>query len=108
MQEVREGTNNPFLSVIHVLYLYSFVFLQKLSKVAAPDPFTASSDSIKAGSRKVGEMKLGKKTRYSVSRRAFSPHKGPSFAPLPVGLQRTLLSSAEVLPSFTNQLLRSS
>lgn len=31
---------------------------QKLSKVAAPDPFTASSSSIKDGSRKVGENKL--------------------------------------------------
>ncbi|TFK29686.1 hypothetical protein FA15DRAFT_609770 [Coprinopsis marcescibilis] len=30
----------------------------KLSKVAAPDPFTASSSSIKDGSRKVGENKL--------------------------------------------------
>lgn len=34
------------------------VATQKLSKVAAPDPFTASSSSIKDGSRKVGENKL--------------------------------------------------
>ncbi|KAK0489196.1 PDZ-binding protein [Armillaria novae-zelandiae] len=31
---------------------------KKLSKVAAPDPFTSSSSSIKDGSRKVGENKL--------------------------------------------------
>ena len=42
-------------------------YLQKLSKVAAPDPFTASSDSIKAGTRRVGENKLSKKGRFSVS-----------------------------------------
>ncbi|ETW78638.1 hypothetical protein HETIRDRAFT_155876 [Heterobasidion irregulare TC 32-1] len=31
---------------------------KKLSKVAAPDPFTSTSSSIKDGSRKVGENKL--------------------------------------------------
>ncbi|KIM90377.1 hypothetical protein PILCRDRAFT_812112 [Piloderma croceum F 1598] len=31
---------------------------QKLSKVAAPDPFTATSSSVKDGSRKIGENKL--------------------------------------------------
>lgn len=41
--------------------------IQNSPRLAAPDPFTASSESIKAGSRKVGEMKLGKKTRYNVS-----------------------------------------
>ena len=34
------------------------VYTQKLSKLAAPDPFTSSSQSIKDGSRKVGENKL--------------------------------------------------
>ena len=33
---------------------------QKLSKVAAPDPFTATSTSVKEGSRKIGENKLAK------------------------------------------------
>jgi hypothetical protein len=31
---------------------------QKLSKLAAPDPFTSASSSIKSGDRKVGENKL--------------------------------------------------
>ncbi|KZP19390.1 hypothetical protein FIBSPDRAFT_920169 [Athelia psychrophila] len=31
---------------------------KKLSKVAAPDPFTATSSSVKDGSRKIGENKL--------------------------------------------------
>lgn len=52
---------------------------QKLSKVAAPDPFTATSSSVKDGSRKIGENKLigrpsvggsgsgsGSKNRYQV------------------------------------------
>ncbi|KAH8110782.1 PDZ-binding protein [Phellopilus nigrolimitatus] len=38
---------------------------KKLSKVAAPDPFTSSSDSIRSGSRKIGENKLAKKGRFS-------------------------------------------
>ncbi|KIY49971.1 hypothetical protein FISHEDRAFT_40240 [Fistulina hepatica ATCC 64428] len=41
---------------------------KKLSKVAAPDPFQATSSSIKDGSRKVGENKLlargSAKSRY--------------------------------------------
>lgn len=32
--------------------------LQKLSKVAAPDPFQSTSDGVKDGSRKIGEKKL--------------------------------------------------
>ncbi len=47
---------------------------QKLSKVAAPDPFTSSSSSIKDGSRKVGENKLltrpgSSKNRFQVKSR---------------------------------------
>lgn len=71
VQEVRKGMfilTSKFRT--HTYNLESL--LQKLSKVAAPDPFTTSSDSIKSGSRKVGEIKLGKKSRYSVSRRAVS------------------------------------
>ncbi|PPQ67882.1 hypothetical protein CVT25_010321 [Psilocybe cyanescens] len=45
----------------------------KLSKVAAPDPFTASSSSIKDGTRKVGENKLlsrpgSSKNRFQASK----------------------------------------
>jgi hypothetical protein len=36
----------------------SLLFSQKLSKVAAPDPFTATSSSVKDGSRKIGDNKL--------------------------------------------------
>ncbi|KAJ3566055.1 hypothetical protein NP233_g7241 [Leucocoprinus birnbaumii] len=61
---------------------------KKLSKVAAPDPFTSSSSSIKDGSRKVGENKLlgrpgSSKNRFQVSPRASSlgylsdPDKSP-------------------------------
>ncbi|KAF7789585.1 hypothetical protein EIP86_000531 [Pleurotus ostreatoroseus] len=44
----------------------------KLSKVAAPDPFTSSSQAIKDGSRKVGENKLlsrpgSSKNRFQVA-----------------------------------------
>ena len=42
---------------------------QKLSKVAAPDPFTSTSTSIKDGSRKIGENKL--LTRPGSSRNRF-------------------------------------
>ncbi|KAK0188643.1 hypothetical protein F5146DRAFT_674098 [Armillaria mellea] len=47
---------------------------KKLSKVAAPDPFTSSSSSIKDGSRKVGENKLltrpgSSKNRFQVKSR---------------------------------------
>ncbi len=34
------------------------MFLQKTSKLAAPDPFKSTSQAIKEGSRKVGENKL--------------------------------------------------
>jgi hypothetical protein len=49
--------------------------MQKLSKLAAPDPFKSSSSAIKTGERKVGEnkliskpgsSKLGSKNRYQV------------------------------------------
>ncbi|KAF9038469.1 PDZ-binding protein [Panaeolus papilionaceus] len=46
----------------------------KLSKVAAPDPFTASSSSIKDGSRKVGENKL--LSRPGSSKNRFQPYQG--------------------------------
>lgn len=44
---------------------------QKLSKVAAPDPFSSSSSQVASGSRRVGENKLltkagGSKSRFTV------------------------------------------
>ncbi|KAJ3933132.1 MAG: hypothetical protein NXY57DRAFT_999983 [Lentinula lateritia] len=47
---------------------------KKLSKVAAPDPFTSSSSSIKDGSRKVGENKL--LSRPGSSKNRFQPYQG--------------------------------
>ncbi|KAF8159485.1 PDZ-binding protein [Crassisporium funariophilum] len=54
----------------------------KLSKVAAPDPFTASSSSIKDGTRKVGENKLlsrpgSSKNRFQASLLLIHVHKKP-------------------------------
>jgi hypothetical protein len=43
----------------HVAYFTDLLTArQKLSKVAAPDPFTSTSSSVKEGSRKIGENKL--------------------------------------------------
>ena len=44
---------------------------QKLSKVAAPDPFSSAGSQVASGSRKIGENKLlakagGSKSRYTV------------------------------------------
>ncbi|KAJ3770039.1 PDZ-binding protein [Lentinula raphanica] len=47
---------------------------KKLSKVAAPDPFTSSSSSIKDGSRRVGENKL--LSRPGSSKNRFQPYQG--------------------------------
>ncbi|KAF7770425.1 hypothetical protein Agabi119p4_6399 [Agaricus bisporus var. burnettii] len=46
---------------------------KKLSKLAAPDPFTSSSSSIKEGSRKVGENKL--LNRPGSSKNRFQPYQ---------------------------------
>lgn len=53
-------------------FLTPLEYPQKLSKVAAPDPFTATSSSVKDGSRKIGENKLlsrpgSSKNRFQVS-----------------------------------------
>ncbi|KAJ7043726.1 hypothetical protein C8F04DRAFT_728357 [Mycena alexandri] len=45
---------------------------KKLSKLAAPDPFTSSSSSIKLGDRKVGENKL--LSRPGSSKNRFQVH----------------------------------
>ncbi|KAJ3538942.1 hypothetical protein NMY22_g4952 [Coprinellus aureogranulatus] len=73
---------------------------KKLSKVAAPDPFTSSSSSIKDGSRKVGENKLlsrpgGSKNRYQA--RLLSLH-----------LKRTLASCLMYSRIRTNAKIASS
>ncbi|KAI0317161.1 PDZ-binding protein [Amylostereum chailletii] len=48
---------------------------KKLSKVAAPDPFTSTSSSIKDGSRKIGENKLlSRPGGSSGSKNRFSPY----------------------------------
>ncbi|KAA1470241.1 hypothetical protein DENSPDRAFT_835993 [Dentipellis sp. KUC8613] len=51
---------------------------KKLSKVAAPDPFTSTSASIKDGSRKIGENKLigrpGRPSGSSSSSSRFQPY----------------------------------
>ncbi|KAJ2934781.1 hypothetical protein H1R20_g2300, partial [Candolleomyces eurysporus] len=47
----------------------------KLSKVAAPDPFTSTSTSIKEGSRKVGENKLLSRPGGSKQKNRFQPYQ---------------------------------
>lgn len=58
------------LGVDHTLTLR-----QKLSKLAAPDPFQSSSSSIKEGTRKVGENKLLGKPGSSRAGSRFQPYK---------------------------------
>ena len=62
LYEMREGVSAYFVWWGIALTNGS----QKLSKLAAPDPFTSSYSSIKNGSRVVGENKLSKKNRYTV------------------------------------------
>ncbi|KAG1880532.1 PDZ-binding protein [Suillus tomentosus] len=45
----------------------------KLSKIAAPDPFTSTSQSVKDGSRRVGENKL--LSRPGSSKNRFQPYQ---------------------------------
>ncbi|KAH9951212.1 microtubule-associated protein CRIPT-domain-containing protein [Amylocystis lapponica] len=47
---------------------------QKTSKLAAPDPFKSTSQSIKDGSRKIGENKL--LSRPGSSKNRFQPYQG--------------------------------
>ena len=66
-QNVRRYVHNHIL-----MYQLTLIPFQKTSKVAAPDPFTSTSQSIKEGTRKVGGTKLiGKpgvnKNRFQVS-----------------------------------------
>ncbi|KAF5387317.1 hypothetical protein D9757_005713 [Collybiopsis confluens] len=60
-------------SLLSVAHFRRWSARNKLSKVAAPDPFTSSSSSIKDGSRKVGENKLLGKA--GTSRNRFQPYK---------------------------------
>jgi hypothetical protein len=72
LQEMREG--------VHVLGLglptTKLFGLQKLSKVAAPDPFQSTSSSIKDGSRKlVGTSALGRPAAAKVGpSKRFTPY----------------------------------
>jgi hypothetical protein len=54
LRKMREGTQEKY----RAFFMFSEFLPQKLSKLAAPDPFQSSSASIKDGSRKVGENKL--------------------------------------------------
>lgn len=67
------GLQEVWISVLLLfLNVHLTDFPQKLSKVAAPDPFTSTSQSVKDGSRRVGENKLlsrpgSSKNRFQVS-----------------------------------------
>lgn len=60
---------------------------QKLSKVAAPDPFQSSSSSIRDGSRKIGENKLLGRPGVSKNRHQVRASFPSSMNPSPMSIQ---------------------